>query len=103
MTLEEYEQMSPSEKKKEDWMNTKWRPAMGWLYMIVCFCDFVLFPILHSIYVTVLFTHGGPPDIALSQWSPLTLQGAGLFHLAMGAILGITAYGRTKEKIVEAK
>jgi len=26
------------------------------------------------------------------------LQGAGLFHLAMGAVLGIAAYGRTKEK-----
>jgi len=27
------------------------------------------------------------------------LQGAGLFHVAMGAVLGIAAYGRTKEKI----
>jgi len=30
---------------------------------------------------------------------PITLQGAGLFHLAMGAILGIAAYGRTQEKL----
>jgi hypothetical protein len=29
----------------------------------------------------------------------LTLQGAGLFHLAMGAVLGIAAFGRTQEKI----
>jgi len=35
----------------------------------------------------------------LSQWMPLTLQGAGLFHIAMGAVLGITAFGRTQEKI----
>jgi hypothetical protein len=30
---------------------------------------------------------------------PITLQGAGLFHLAMGAVLGIAAYGRTQEKM----
>jgi hypothetical protein len=34
-----------------------------------------------------------------SQWQPLTLQGAGLFHIAMGAVLGIAAYGRTQEKL----
>jgi hypothetical protein len=33
----------------------------------------------------------------------LTLQGAGLFHMAMGAVLGITAYGRSKEKIEKAQ
>lgn len=32
-------------------------------------------------------------------WSPLTLQGAGLFHLAMGAILGVTAWSRGQEKM----
>jgi hypothetical protein len=36
---------------------------------------------------------------AITQWQPLTLQGAGLFHLAMGAVLGIAAYGRTQEKL----
>jgi hypothetical protein len=30
---------------------------------------------------------------------PLTLQGAGLFHIAMGAVLGIAAFGRTQEKV----
>jgi hypothetical protein len=29
----------------------------------------------------------------------LTLAGAGLFHIAMGAILGITAWWRSREKI----
>jgi hypothetical protein len=29
---------------------------------------------------------------------PLTLQGAGFFHIAMGAVLGISAFGRTMEK-----
>jgi murein DD-endopeptidase MepM/ murein hydrolase activator NlpD len=32
----------------------------------------------------------------------LTLQGAGLFHIAMGAVLGLAAYGRTQEKLAGA-
>jgi hypothetical protein len=35
----------------------------------------------------------------ITQWQPLTLQGAGLFHIAMGAVLGISAFGRTQEKL----
>jgi hypothetical protein len=34
-----------------------------------------------------------------TQWQPLTLQGAGLFHIAMGAIIGVAAWGRTQEKL----
>ena len=93
-----YAEMSDSEKKKEDWMNSKWRPAMGWLYMLVCFCDFVLFPVLHAIYIAALYRGTVPPGVP-AQWSPLTLQGAGLFHLAMGAVLGLAAWGRTQEKM----
>ena len=84
---------SESAKKNEDWMNSKWRPAMGWMYMLVCTADFVFFPILWSL-VQVL----GDGKVE-TQWSPITLQGAGLFHMAMGAILGIAAYGRTQEKL----
>ena len=94
--------MSDSEKKKEDWMNAKWRPAMGWLYMLVCLCDFVLFPVLHAIYVAALFKNGVTPTGVPGQWQPLTLQGAGLFHLAMGGVLGLAAFGRTQEKIAGA-
>jgi hypothetical protein len=88
-----YHEMSDSEKKKEDWMNSKWRPMMGWMYMIVCIADFVLFPVLWGVLQTV---GGGRVE---TQWMPITLQGAGLFHIAMGAILGIAAYGRTQEKL----
>ena len=83
---------SESEKKKEDWMNAKWRPMMGWMYMLVCTMDMVIFPVLWSLLQT---TTGHP----LTQWNPLTLQGAGLFHIAMGAVLGIAAFGRTQEKL----
>lgn len=88
-----YAEMSDSEKKKEDWMNSKWRPAMGWLYMLVCLCDFVLFPVLWAVLHAVMHSTN------VTQWQPLTLQGAGLFHLAMGAVLGLAAWGRTQEKL----
>jgi hypothetical protein len=78
---------------KEDWLNSKWRPVMGWMYMIVCIFDFIIFPILWSGIQAV--AHGQ----VNMQWQPITLQGAGLFHIAMGAILGIAVYGRTQEKI----
>ena len=77
----------------EDWINKKWRPVMGWVYMMTCTADFVVFPILWSLLQAM--SHGQ----VTSQWQPLTLQGAGLYHIAMGAVLGIAAYGRTKEKL----
>ena len=79
-------------KKDEDWMQKKWRPAMGWMYMLVCMMDMVIFPVAWSL-AQVLTKQ------PITQWNPLTLQGAGLFHLAMGAVLGIAAFGRTQEKI----
>ena len=84
---------SASELKKEDWMNSKWRPMMGWMYMLVCTMDFVIFPILWSLLQSI--SHGA----VNIQWQPITLQGAGLFHIAMGAVLGIAAFGRTQEKL----
>lgn len=81
---------------KEDWMKTKWRPMMGWMYMIVCIFDFIVFPIGFTI---VQFWETEAVNDAFRQWSPLTLQGAGLFHMAMGAVLGIAAWSRGQEKI----
>ena len=83
-------------KPQEDWMARRWRPAMGWLYMAVCAMDFMIFPVLWSVLQSI--SHGQ----VTNQWQPLTLQGAGLFHLAMGAVLGIAAYGRTQEKMAGA-
>ena len=93
MSEAETKVVSASEKKKEDWMNSKWRPMMGWMYMLVCTTDFVLFPVLWSL---IQAAHGGN---VTTQWQPITLAGAGLFHIAMGAVLGIAAFGRTQEKM----
>lgn len=82
--------------KHESWMDNKWRPVMGWTYMSICILDFAVFPILWSILQAY---YDGQ---VTSQWDPLTLKGAGLFHMAMGAILGVTAWSRGQEKIAGA-
>lgn len=33
------------------------------------------------------------------QWDPLTLKESGFFHLAMGAIIGVSAWTRGNEKL----
>ena len=80
----------------EDWINKKWRPSMGWMYMAVCNCDFIIFPVLWSLLQAI------SKGQVTAQWQPVTLMGAGLFHISMGAILGIAVYGRTKEKLADA-
>lgn len=78
---------------KEHWSNKKWRPAMAWMYMIVCVFDFIIAPVLWSILQSMYKGN------VTEQWVPLTLQGAGLFHMAMGAIVGVTAWSRGQEKL----
>lgn len=87
--------MANGKEEKEggaEWMQKLWRPAMGWMYMLICLADMIVFPVLWSLLQAV--THS-----PITQWNPLTLQGAGLFHIAMGAVLGISAFGRTQEKL----
>ena len=81
-----------SKEKDTNWMQNLWRPMMGWMYMFICLLDMAVFPICWSILQAVFHQ-------PITQWNPLTLQGAGLFHIAMGAVLGISAFGRTQEKL----
>lgn len=90
------EELKPEEKAQEDWITKKWRPMMAMMYMCVCACDFMLFPILWTI---VQFWETQASNDAFRQWAPLTLQGGGLFHMAMGAVLGISAWSRGQEKM----
>ena len=83
--------------KKESWINDTWRPMMGWMYLVVCICDFVIFPVLWSLLQAM------DKGAVTQQWNPITLQGAGLFHVAMGAIVGVTSFSRTREKLNAAQ
>ena len=88
--------VNKAEKKNEDWMTTRWRPMMAIMYMICCLMDFAVFPIMFTI---VQFWETAVQNDAFRQWAPITLQGGGLFHVAMGAVIGVAAYGRTQEKV----
>ena len=70
---------------------------MGFTYMAICLFDFIVAPILWS--AIQAFQSG---NITL-QWNPLTLNAGGFFHIAMGAICGVTAWTRGTEKIAEQK
>lgn len=80
---------------KETWIYTYWRPMMGWLYFVVCAFDFILFPIILAAF------SGSPAKIL--DWNPLTLRGAGMFHLAMLSIITTSAWGRTQEKLANLR
>jgi hypothetical protein len=90
--LEHKQWEAENAKQNEDWMVKKWRPAMGWCYMVICCLDMAIFPVLWNVVQVMT-------KMPITQWNPLTLQGAGLFHLAMGAVLGIAAWSRGQEKI----
>lgn len=70
-----------------------WRPAMGWTYMVICLFDFIIAPTGTSILIT--FFHSSIP-----VWRSLTLENGGIMHLSFGAILGVAAWGRTKETMM---
>lgn len=62
-----------------------WRPLMAYQYILICLFDFMLAPI------AVMFFHYYTGTNYV-QWSPLTLQGAGMYHLSMLGVLGISTW-----------
>jgi len=84
-------------KEQEHWVKAYWRPAMGWLYMAICFMDFIGFPML-TIFLPIIFKPFGL-TMPYQAWTSLTLSNGGLIHLAFGAILGVSAFTRGQEKI----
>jgi hypothetical protein len=92
---------SQSSVVEEHWAKSFWRPAMGWLYMIICFMDFVGFPLL-TIFLPIIFKPFGL-IMPYTAWTSLTLSNGGLIHLAFGAILGVSAFSRGQEKMAQGK
>lgn len=83
-------------KKQENWIQSKWRPMMAWVYMAVIIFDFIVAPVFWALLQADFSSATG---IVHQQWEPITLASGGLFHMAMGAILGVTAWSRGKEKL----
>ena len=84
--------MAAPRKRKEDWIKTKWRPMMAWTYMAICIFDFIIGPILRVWYMA----YSGQ---LIDPWVSLTLSEGGLFHMSMGAIIGVSAWTRGQEKL----
>lgn len=76
----------------KDWIKETWRPMMAYTYMIIVICDFVIFPIG---WAAIQVAWGMPAQ----QWIPLTNDTGGIFHAAMCAVLGVSAWTRGQEKI----
>ena len=85
------------EKQSEHWVKAYWRPAMGWLYMVMCAFDFIIFPIFAM--MQPVFMKIWKIEMQYTAWKSLTLDNGGLIHLAFGAILGVSAWTRGQEKI----
>lgn len=86
------ENTKTKKSKFETWIENKWRPVAAWTYLVLCVFDFIISPIVFS-----WFQYGIGQNII--QWTPLTLQGSGIVHISFGSIVGITAWGRTIEKM----
>jgi hypothetical protein len=77
----------------ETWFTSRWRPAMAWLWAAVIAFDFIIAPILSMLLPKFI------PGVTYIPWKPISGDGGGMIHMALGAVVGITAYGRTQEKI----
>jgi len=84
-------------KQEESWIRIYWRPAMGWLYMVICAFDFIIFPLMAMFFPVIAKMSGFSAEPA--AWVSLTLSNGGLIHMAFGAILGVAAWSRGQEKI----
>ena len=65
--------------------------------MLICFTDFVLFPAISLVLPAILAKSG--LTATYSPWESLTLTNGGLMHVAFGAILGVAAWSRGREKL----
>jgi len=86
-----------------------WRWTALIVYLLICFYDFLFVPVWYGLNrpdISVLMKIVNETSDTLvkldllktlvSQHSPFTLMGGGLFHLAFGAILTGSAFGLNK-------
>lgn len=106
----------PQQPDCDPFYTKAWRPIAAYIYLLICLCDFMIMPIYYEYannrvraqqYVELALKFEGPVAQLESlktlketrEWDPVTLKSNGLFHMAFGAILGVSAWTRGKEKI----
>jgi hypothetical protein len=82
---------APDDPNQEPWFQNSWRPAMAWQYLVICLFDFMIAPIMMGFYSA----YTGD----FHAWDPLTIRGGGLYHLSMGAVVGVAVWSRGQEKM----
>jgi hypothetical protein len=101
----------------EPWFVKYWRSSAAWIYLFICVFDFVVMPIymartnLTLDQIMAAAEKLRPEDrvaainflLHKNLWTPLTLVENGMFHIAFGAILGVSAWsrGRVQQSQVE--
>lgn len=97
------------------WSIANWRSIAAVVYLVICVFDFMIVPIWvgwHNERLTQIIADITPLSPAvqtvilnhrLDQWQPLTLGSGGLFHIAFGAILGVSAWSTGRERITEMR
>jgi len=93
-----------------------WRPAAGYIYLFICVFDFFGAPLWveyanqqvnKEAFAEIRAFEDKEVQMAAiehislgaREWKPLTLMGGAFFHIAFGAILGVAAFSRGKEKV----
>lgn len=102
-----------------EWYQSVWLPFAAATYIIICVFDFMIMPIYtaahNSRIEAKVFVELEGRDVATfadtlvkanqaqRQWNPLTLLGAGMFHLSFGALLtgGAVTRGMAKKTEIE--
>lgn len=115
MATEKYENIDGIQPTliKDEWYQKWWRPAVAGVYLMILILDFAVMPIIYeldrpdpasAVTLALQFENPGAQVQALQtlqsqrNWSPITILGGGLFHVAMGAILAGSAITRGMEK-----
>lgn len=105
--------------KDSKWYQTVWLPFAAGTYIVICLFDFIIMPVYvaahNSKIESRVFAELDGKDVATfattmaqtaqatRQWNPLTLMGAGMFHLAFGALLtgGAVTRGLSRKSEIE--
>jgi hypothetical protein len=96
---------------KESWIQRNWRPAAAFVYLFICVVDFVVMPFLTFLWhqplrMTLSQISSFSPDVqkeildkTIVFWTPITIAGMAILHVSFGGILGVSAWGRSSEKV----
>ena len=108
------------EEISEPFYKQAWRPAAAGIYLLICLFDFIIMPSIieyqndkidrmQAITQTLKFKSPSVRQTTIEvllrrvEWSPKTLGGGGMFHLAFGALLVAAAFTRGQDKIQRNK